>query len=211
MAAADVGRACAQNRALCALRSAGAEFQHRPALRGADDAVCLGSDQALVVEDEQDIRLDELRLDGGCADGQDRLAREDRRALRHGEDVAREAEIAQVGEEVLVKDAAAAQVGDVLFGKMQVADVVDHLLQPCRDGEAAAVGDVAVKDVEIADAVTHPVAEIAVAHRQLVEVAEHGHVELVVSVHSAPRLFHFVPIILLFASNDNPPRCRIFH
>ena len=45
-----------------------------------------------MVERQQQKRLDELRLNGGRADGHDRLAREDRRALRHGPDVAPEPE-----------------------------------------------------------------------------------------------------------------------
>ena len=133
-----------------------------------------------MVDDEQDIGLDELRLNGGRAHRQDRLTREDRRALRHGVNIAREVKIMQVGQKFLAEELPAAQIGDVAVGEMQILDVFDHLLQTGCDGKAAAVRNVSVKHVEIADAVAHLAGEEPVSHRQLIEVAEHGHVQFFV-------------------------------
>ena len=91
-------------------------------------------------------RLDELGLDGRGADRQDRLTREDRRALRHGVDIAREAEsLADSPETPRQTCRWLAEIGEVLLGKMQVVDIVDHLLQARRDGKAAAVRHVGGK------------------------------------------------------------------
>ena len=60
LAAADVSGARAIDRRVDALRPAGAEFQNGAALRGPHDAVGLRRDEALVVERQQQKRLDEL-------------------------------------------------------------------------------------------------------------------------------------------------------
>ena len=186
MAAADVGGAGAEDGAVRALRAAGAEFQHRAAFGGADDAVGLGGDQALVVQREQQIRLNELRLNGGRADGQQRLLGEDRRALGHGIDVAGEFEVRKVFEELLAEQLPAAQVGDVIFCEVQALDILHDLLEAGGDGEAALVRHAAEKYVKIRDAVLEAALKITVAHGQLVEVAEHSQVESVFTVHIAP-------------------------
>ena len=56
----------------------------------------------------------------------------------------------QIVQEALVKDAAAAEIGEVVLSKMQIADILDHLLQTCRNGKAAAVRHIAEEDVKIA-------------------------------------------------------------
>ena len=142
-----------------------------------------------MVQDQQDIGLDKLRLDGGRTHRQDRLLREDGRTLRHGVDVAREAEALQIPQKALVEQLASAQIFDVLGGEVQILDILDDLLQTGRDGEAAVVRHVAVKDVKIADLILHPADEVAVAHGQLVKIAEHGHIQRFVDFHIAPRIF----------------------
>ena len=166
--------------ALCA---AGAELHHRPAAGGADDAVRLGGDEALVVERQQHEGLDELRLDGAGAHGDERLAREHGRTLRDRPDVAGELKIAQILQKLLAEELARAQIVDILRGEVKVFDVVDQLLQSRRDGEAALVGHGAEKRVEIGDLVRKSALEVTVAHGQLVKIAEHGHVQLSVRSH----------------------------
>ena len=68
--------------------------------------------------------------------------------------------------------------------EVQVLDVVDQLLQTCGDGEAAAIGHLAEKHVEIGDAVLAAGFKVAVAHGQLIKVAEHGHIQLLIGLHS---------------------------
>ena len=76
-AASDVGGPGAQDGSLRPLGPAGAELGHRTALRRPDDAVGLGSDEALVVQAQQHEGLDELGLDGRGPHGEDGLPRED--------------------------------------------------------------------------------------------------------------------------------------
>ena len=182
-AAADVGRTRAVDRRIHALCAARAKFQHRPALGRARDAVGLGGDQALVVERQQQERLDELRLNGRRADRHDRLAREDGRPLRHGPDIAGEAEVSEVVEEALVKHLPAAQILDILLIKTQLADIFDCLLQTGRDGKAAVVRHGAEEDVEIRDAVLHALHKVAVAHGKLVIIAQHREIGLFADIH----------------------------
>ena len=95
-AASNVCRSRAQNRSVAALRAPGAKFEHHAALRRPANAVRLCGNEALVVERQKQKRFDQLRLDRGRTHGQDRLLRENRRPLRHGPDIAREAEAFQV-------------------------------------------------------------------------------------------------------------------
>ena len=131
-----------------------------------------------MVELQQDIGLQQLRLDRRSADGQQRLAGEHGRALRHRPDVAREAEMAQIVQKFLRKQPLPAQIREVFLGKMQVLHIVDDLIQPGADGEAAAVRHLAEKHVEIRDPIALSAPEIAVAHGQLIKIAEHGQVGL---------------------------------
>ena len=66
---------------------------------------------------------------------------------------------------------------------MKLLDVADDLLQSRGDGEAAAVRHLTEEQIEIAYLILHPVLQIAVAHRQLVKIAHHGHVQRLIEVH----------------------------
>ena len=127
-----------------------------------------------MVEHKQQISLDKLRLICGRADGYDRLAREYRRALGYCPDIARKAEGAEHFKKALVKAASAAEVFDILIGEMQVLYIVDYLRETCGDGKSAAVGNLAEEDIKVCDSVRHSLDKIAVSHRQLIEIAEHG-------------------------------------
>ena len=137
-----------------------------------------------MVDAQQQVGLNELGLDGRGADGDQRLLGEDHGALGHGPDIAGELEIAQVFQEILGEEVAASEVGDVLLGEVQLLDVADDLLQTGCDAEAAAVGAAPEEQVEIGDAVLIAVGEVAVGHRQLVEITEHGQVQFAVGIHT---------------------------
>ena len=184
-AAPDEGGPCPGHGAGDALGAAGTELQHRPALRRPADAVGLGGNQALVVKLQQHIGFQQLGLDGRSADRDDRLAREDRRSLRHRPDVPVKAEVLQIVEEALVKHAAAPQIREILLRKVEVSDIIHDLFQPSGDGEAAAVRDAAEKHVKVRDLVGHVRLPVAVSHGELVIVAEHGQVDSVCSFHPA--------------------------
>ena len=98
-AAADVGRARAQHAGFGRVRAARAELDHGAAAGGLHTARRLGGDERLERERREQVGFRNLRLDDGRADGQHRLAGEQRRAFGHGEQVAGEAEVAQVVEE----------------------------------------------------------------------------------------------------------------
>ena len=134
-------------------RAAGAELHHGAALGGADDAVGLGGDQALVVDGQQGEGLEQLRLDRGRAHNDHRLLREHGRALGHGVNVAAEVEVRKVVKELLADHIAAAEVFNVLLVKVQIFDIVDQLVEPCGDGVAAAVRHGAEINVEIGNAI----------------------------------------------------------
>ena len=72
------------------------------------------------------------------------------------------------------KDALSAQKIHILGRKAQILNIVDDLLQACGDSKAAAVRYVPEEDVEVADLLVHSGLEVAVAHGELVKVAEKG-------------------------------------
>ena len=82
----------------------------------------------------------------------------------------------------------AAQVSDILLGKVQVPDIVHGLLEPCRYGKAAVVRNGPVEQVEICYLVAKPGLEVAVAHGELIKVAEHGVVETAVFLAFTPKV-----------------------
>ena len=137
-----------------------------------------------MVDGEEGEGLDELRLDRRGANHHQRLLGEHGRALGDGVDVAGEAEVLQIRKKFLGEHIAAAEVLNILVGEVQVLDVVDELLQTGCNGEAAAVGHLAEEYIEVGDAVLAAGFKVAVAHGQLVEVAEHGHVQLFLCFHS---------------------------
>ena len=94
-AAAVPADAACENHAVRETEPAGAgeEPRHCAVRGGAHDAVRLGGAQGLVVDGQQGERLDQLRLDGRCADHHQRLLGEHRRTLRNGVDIAGEAEV----------------------------------------------------------------------------------------------------------------------
>ena len=187
LAPADVGGPGAGDGGVRPLGPAGAELQHRAALRRPDDAVCLGGDEALVVQAQQGEGLDELGLDGRGPDRQDRLPGEDGRPLGDGPDVAGELEMPQVVQKFLGEKPLAPEVPDVLLGEVEVLHIVDELVQTRADGEAAVVRHVPEEDVKIGDPVLIPGLQIAVAHGELVEIAEKTQVQLFL-FHKTPQL-----------------------
>ena len=174
LTAADEGCARTVDRAVIALCTAGAELEHGAALRGAGDAVRLGGDQRLVVDGQQNHGLNELRLNHRACNGDERLAREYRRALGDSPDIAFELEVAQIVEKRLGEAFAAAEVCDVLLGEAEIFEVGDQLLDTGHDGIAAAVRNAAEEHIKVCAAVAHTLFKIAICHRELVEVGQHG-------------------------------------
>ena len=208
--AADVSRPGAVDGRHGTVGTAGAELHDRSAVRRADDAVGLGGDEALVVEEHQHGRLDELRLDDRAADMDDGFVREDRSAFGNGPHVAGKLEVPEVVEEV-VREAAGLQVRKVFLGEVQVVQVVHHLLETGRDDVAAVVRDMTVEEVEVTDGVLQTVMEIATTHGQLVEVGEHGDVEVFVEVIALQVVTQRERLLQCFSKNIIAPRKKPFN
>ena len=66
---------------------------------------------------------------------------------------------------------------------MQILNIGDDPLQTGADGIAAVIRDLPEKDIEIGDPILKPRFKIAVAHGQLIKVAEHRHIELICDIH----------------------------
>ena len=88
---------------------------------------------------------------------------------------------------------------------MQILDVVNDLLQTGSNGKAAAIGAAPEEQVKIGNAVPVAVRKIALAHGQLIEIAEHGKVQFIVDNHSS-HLLNIVTDII----PDNPPIGKYF-
>ena len=173
LAAADDGRARTVDARVGALGTAQAELHHRAALRRLHHAAGLGGDQRLVVDDVQERRLHQLRLEDGRGHADQRLAREHDGALRHGVHVAVEFKVAKLVQEVLVEDAQAPQVAQRLLVEAQVLQILDQLLQARHDRVVGGGVLAAIEHVKGRKVVPHAGLEVAVHHRQLVEIRHH--------------------------------------
>lgn len=136
-----------------------------------------------MVDGQQREGLDELGLDGLGPDDDHGLTGKHRGSLRHGVDVAGEMEVLQIGQKFLAEKVPAPQIGNVLRREVQILNIIDQLLQTSGDGKAAAIRHPAEKDVKVGDMILVTAFKVAIAHGQLVKVAEHGHVQLFLSFH----------------------------
>ena len=136
-----------------------------------------------MVDGQQQEGLQQLGLDGGSPDGENGLVGEDGGSLGNGVNIAGELKVCQIVQELLVKHLPVPEVLDVLLVEVEVLDVVNDLLQTGGDGIAALVGHAAEIQVKVGDAVLVSGLEIAIAHGELIEVAQHGHVQGLSCIH----------------------------
>ena len=127
-----------------------------------------------MVDTQQQVSLNELRLNGGCTDGDDGFLGEHRRTLRHCPDITCEFEIRQIGKKFLTEQIPAAQVLDVFGREMKILNVLDDLLQTGGNSKSTAIGTPSEKQVEIGDAILIARGKIALTHGQFIKVTEHG-------------------------------------
>ena len=85
-------------------------------------------------------------------------------------------------EEIIGKDPQAAEIINVIRGEMQVADIINDLLQSAADGIAAVAGICTVECVEDDDLVGG-IFEITLHHGQLIEVGHDREVTIFNSIH----------------------------
>ena len=127
-----------------------------------------------MVDEKQQHSFDELRLYRRSAHGKQRLRREHGSTLRDSPDIAGESEIPQIIKESFAEYFFPAEVLDILLREVQSLNVVYHLLESGADGVAAAVWHLAEEYIEICDAISVLGVKVAVAHGELVEIAQHG-------------------------------------
>ena len=175
-AAADIRRTGAEIGGIITLRTAGAELHDGTTFRRAADAVGLGGDEALVVEGDQQQRLQQLAFDGRALHRDDGLVGEDGYPLLNGPDVAVQLKMGQVIEELLVEHSGGAQIVDVFLGKAEVVHRVHELLQAGHDGVTAVIGDVAEKHIKDSDLVLVALVQVARRHGQLVKICHGGQI-----------------------------------
>ena len=147
-----------------------------------------------MIDGKQQEGLNELGFDGGSPDGHDGLLGEHRSALRHGPNITGELEISQIFQEFLAEQVPAPEVFNILGIKMEFLDILDDLLQAGSDGETAAVGTLTVEHIKIGDPVPVAVFKVTVGHGQLVEIAEHGQIDLVIYLHGNSSFLILLPL-----------------
>lgn len=137
-----------------------------------------------MVHRQQQKRLHQLRLNGRRAHCEDGLLGENGRPLGYRPDVAGKAEPAQILQKLRRKQVPAPEIGNVFGIKVQILDIVDDLLQPCRNGKPPVIRAFAEKYVEVANAVLQSTLKVSVSHGQLIKVAEHGQIQLFFGFHT---------------------------
>ena len=160
--------------------SAGTEFGDGSAPGHTHHPGCLGGDEGLVVQRQQDVGFNQLCFDGGSADGENGFPGEDDGAFRYSPHVAGEAECGQIIQECFVKDPFAPEECYIGRRKVQVFDIPHDLFQPRRHSIPAAVRYLPVEHIKIGNIVLQRGIEIPSAHGQLIEVAEQGKAVFVV-------------------------------
>ena len=133
-----------------------------------------------MVDAQQKIGFNKLGFNGRGTNRQDRLLGEYGRTLWNRPDITGKLEIRQIVKISIGEHIPAAQIGNVFLAEMQLLDILHDLLQTRRDGKTAAIGTPAVKQVKIGDPVFITLFKITVSHGQLIKIAEHGHVQLVI-------------------------------
>ena len=135
-----------------------------------------------MVDGQKDHGFDKLGLNGRAPHGNNGFTGENRGAFRHGPHVTFEFEVAQVVDKFRPEDFFAFQIGQIFFGKVQVIQVIYHLLYPGHNGKPAAVGHRAVEHIKIDDGIAIPSGQVTVGHGDFVKVGEHGEVDRIASL-----------------------------
>ena len=74
---------------------------------------------------------------------------------------------------------------------MQLLHIVDYLLKSGGNGKTAPVGNLSEKHIKVGYSVLHAVFKIAVAHGQLIEIAQHGKVYAVCVIHTLASAYFY--------------------
>ena len=171
--AGNIGSTSAIDGTVTALSTARAKLQHRTSLGGANDTAGLGSDQRLMVDQNQKHRFDKLCLDSRTTYDDQRLVREDGSTLRNRPHVTRKFEVVQIIQELLIEYSLASQIFNIFLGKLQIFDVFNQLLNTGNNSYTALIRHRTEEHIKIHRTFTIVGAEKAVSHRQLIKISEH--------------------------------------
>ena len=150
-AAAEISGARAQRSGFGGMCAARAELHDGASGGGCRAARGFGRDQGLEGDGRQQVRFGNLGFDDGGADGERGLAGEEQGAFGDGEEIAGEAEVAQVIEEGgahVGELGEAAKVVDFLGGEVEVEEVVYDLGNAGDDCVIAVGGQAAEGEFE---------------------------------------------------------------
>ena len=174
--ASYVSSAGAEYGGLRSVSTPGSEFHNRSSFGGSHNSVCLGGNEALMVDGQQNHGFNELSLHYGTSYGDYRFMGENRRSLRYCPHVAFEFKVPEVIKKFFTKHIFASQIFDILFCELKVFEIVNGLLQPCHNGKAASVRNLSEEHVKICYVFSHSGLKIPVRHRQLVKVSQHSEI-----------------------------------
>jgi hypothetical protein len=113
----NVGGTGTEYRCVDSLCAPGTEFHDLAPLGGAQNARGFRGDKALVIDGQKKHCLNQLRLNDGTFDLDNRFARENRRSLRYGPYIASELKMSKVVDEIIIKQTHALQIVEVFFRK----------------------------------------------------------------------------------------------
>ena len=118
VAAADIRGSGTQNCCIHALCPARTKFHHRTSLSRSYHPIGLGSDQALMIDTQQQEGFDQLGLDSRGTDSNDGFFGKYRRSFGNRPDIAGKVEICQIFQELLAEQTTAAQIRNILSAKV---------------------------------------------------------------------------------------------
>ena len=169
----EVAGACGEHARLRAVGAAEAEIDEEPALRGKHHARRLGGDQRLEVEEIHDPRLDELGERQRRGDAEDRLVGEEESALRHGVDVAGEAEAGEIVDKAPREPAGRGEPVEIALREVEVFEEGEHLVETGGDQKTALARQPPHEELEHRR-LGLAMGEIRFHHVELIEIGHQG-------------------------------------
>ena len=179
-AAADKRRARGRQRAVNALRPAGAKLQNAVAARRQTNPRRFGRNQGLEIDQVQQRRLQKLALQNVALHPHHRLVRKTNRALAQRLDVHAQFQSAQIFQELrleqrfIVGAFERAEVFQIGVIEAEVLDPFERRFDAAGHGKAAIKRLFAEKELEVGFVLRAARFPVAVGHGELVEVGQKG-------------------------------------
>src|SRR5262249_56530379 len=139
--------------------------------RGKNHARRLGGNHRLELQQIDHARLDELGLRQRSRDTQNRLVGKEHGSFRHGVNIAGEAHVGEIIEEILTEAASVPEPIEFLGGNAQFSEKREHLLESGRNQKAAVARKLAHKELEHRGFGLTTI-QICLHHVELVEIGQ---------------------------------------